>query len=168
MRGRAVARADVVTRCQGFANEAIHGHRRSTGRGYRFFRLLFRLTFAGFGALDGRPSRRLRAWAFRRLSSCCGGAGFGRFVTMMSPSVECPRLQHKPLNKWSTPRRSASNTDTSLLPLPEEICRQRLGVDAPPLWSGGAIRGGACEDRSRYLYGPRAHRRVIAPARPER
>jgi hypothetical protein len=99
MRGRAVARADVVTRCQGFANEAIHGRRRSTGRGYRFFRLLFRLTFAGFGTLDGRPSRRLRAWAFRRFSSGCGGVGFGRFVTMMSPSVECPRLQHKPLNK---------------------------------------------------------------------
>jgi hypothetical protein len=77
-------------------------------RGYRFFCLLFCLAFARFGALDGRPSRRLRAWAFRRSSSCFGGVGFGRFRPTMSPSVERPTLEYKPLNKRSTRRRSAS------------------------------------------------------------
>lgn len=93
-----------------FAGEVICGHQRSIRRGYRFFCLLSCLAFARFGALDGGPSRRLRAWAFRRFSSCCGCVGFGRFVAMMSPSIEHPRLEHKRLNKRRTPRRSASIT----------------------------------------------------------
>ena len=43
------------------------------------------------GAGSGEPSRRLRACTFRRSSSCCGGAGFRRFVRMMSP--QCRRSQ---------------------------------------------------------------------------
>ena len=74
---------------------------------YRFFCLLARLVFARLifarsGAPDGWPSRRRRACAFRRSSSCFVGIGGGRFVPIMSPQHRRAGLDHKRLNKDDT------------------------------------------------------------------